>query len=72
VEGDSAIVNISSLSGMIGLTKYSAAKVGVVGLSTGAAAKELANHRVSGNAIQPEFSRTAITKAMPQKPQTRR
>jgi NAD(P)-dependent dehydrogenase (short-subunit alcohol dehydrogenase family) len=43
-----AIVNISSLSGkvgMVGQTNYSAAKAGIVGLSK-AAAKELAHHGV--------------------------
>src|ERR1044072_8201156 len=48
-----AIVNISSLSGkvgMVGQPNYSAAKAGVVGLSK-AAAKELAHQRVRVNAI---------------------
>lgn len=64
-----AIVNISSLSGKVGLvgqTNYSAAKAGIVGL-TKAAAKELAHHRVRVNAIQPGLIRTAMTEAMPQK-----
>ncbi|MFG1962113.1 3-oxoacyl-ACP reductase FabG [Nonomuraea sp. NPDC049028] len=64
-----AIVNISSLSGkvgMVGQTNYSAAKAGVVGLSK-AAAKELAHHGVRVNAIQPGLIRSAMTEAMPQK-----
>ncbi|MEE4023686.1 3-oxoacyl-ACP reductase FabG [Gordonia sp. PKS22-38] len=64
-----AIVNLSSLSGkvgMVGQTNYSAAKAGIVGL-TKAAAKEVAHHGVRVNAIQPGLIRTAMTEAMPQK-----
>jgi 3-oxoacyl-[acyl-carrier protein] reductase len=64
-----AIVNLSSLSGkvgMVGQTNYSAAKAGIVGLSK-AAAKELAHHGVRVNAIQPGLIRTAMTEAMPRK-----
>lgn len=64
-----SIVNISSLSGkvgMVGQTNYSAAKAGIVGL-TKAAAKELAHHGVRVNAIQPGLIRSAMTKAMPQR-----
>jgi 3-oxoacyl-[acyl-carrier protein] reductase len=64
-----AIVNLSSLSGkvgMVGQTNYSAAKAGIVGL-TKAAAKELAHHGVRVNAIQPGLIRTAMTEAMPAK-----
>ncbi|PXY29281.1 3-oxoacyl-ACP reductase FabG [Prauserella endophytica] len=64
-----AIVNISSLSGkvgMVGQTNYSAAKAGIVGLSK-AAAKEMAHHGVRVNAIQPGLIRSAMTEAMPQK-----
>ncbi|MFF4764456.1 3-oxoacyl-ACP reductase FabG [Streptomyces sp. NPDC001292] len=64
-----SIVNLSSLSGkvgMVGQTNYSAAKAGVVGLSK-AAAKELAHHGVRVNAIQPGLIRSAMTEAMPQK-----
>jgi 3-oxoacyl-[acyl-carrier protein] reductase len=63
-----AIVNISSLSGkvgMVGQTNYSAAKAGIVGL-TKAAAKEMAHHGVRVNAIQPGLIRSAMTEAMPQ------
>jgi 3-oxoacyl-[acyl-carrier protein] reductase len=61
-----AIVNISSISGKIGLvgqTNYSAAKAGIVGL-TKAAAKELAPHSVRVNAVQPGLIRTAMTQAL--------
>jgi 3-oxoacyl-[acyl-carrier protein] reductase len=64
-----SIVNLSSLSGkvgMVGQTNYSAAKAGIVGL-TKAAAKELAHHGIRVNAIQPGLIRTAMTEAMPQK-----
>lgn len=64
-----AIVNISSLSGkvgMVGQTNYSAAKAGIVGL-TKAAAKEMAHHGVRVNAIQPGLVASAMTRAMPQK-----
>lgn len=61
-----AMVNISSISGKIGLagqTNYSAAKAGIVGF-TKAAAKELAHHGVRVNAIQPGLIRTAMTAAL--------
>ncbi|PPI99632.1 3-oxoacyl-ACP reductase FabG [Nocardia nova] len=67
--GRGAIVNISSLSGKIGLpgqTNYSAAKAGIVGL-TKAAAKEVAFRNVRVNAVQPGLVRTAMTEAMPQR-----
>ncbi|WP_238888325.1 3-oxoacyl-ACP reductase FabG [Mycobacterium sp. IDR2000157661] len=63
-----AIVNMSSISGKIGLvgqTNYSAAKAGIVGM-TKAAAKELAHLGVRVNAIQPGLIRSAMTEAMPQ------
>jgi 3-oxoacyl-[acyl-carrier protein] reductase len=64
-----SIVNISSISGKVGLvgqTNYSAAKAGIVGL-TKAAAKELAHLGVRVNAIQPGLIRSAMTEAMPQR-----
>ncbi|MGW0157914.1 3-oxoacyl-ACP reductase FabG [Mycobacterium sp. NPDC003323] len=67
--GSGAIVNISSISGKVGLvgqTNYSAAKAGIVGL-TKAAAKEVAHLGVRVNAIQPGLIRSAMTEAMPQR-----
>jgi 3-oxoacyl-[acyl-carrier protein] reductase len=69
-----SIVNISSLSGkvgMIGQTNYSAAKAGIVGLSK-AAAKEMAHHGVRVNVIQPGLIRSAMTEAIPSAFGTRR
>ncbi|MBB1033245.1 3-oxoacyl-ACP reductase FabG [Dietzia sp. CQ4] len=66
--GGGAIVNVSSISGKVGLkgqTNYSAAKAGIIGL-TKAAAKEVALKNVRVNAIQPGLIRTAMTLAMPQ------
>lgn len=63
-----AIVNMSSLSGKVGLagqTNYSAAKAGIVGM-TKAAAKELARCGVRVNAIAPGLIRTAMTTALPE------
>jgi len=68
-QGSGSIINISSLSGkvgMVGQTNYSAAKAGIVGM-TKAAAKELAHRGVRVNAVQPGLIRSAMTKAMPQK-----
>ena len=68
-QGSGAIVNMSSISGKVGLigqTNYSAAKAGIVGL-TKAAAKELAHLGVRVNAIQPGLIRSAMTEAMPQR-----
>ena len=64
-----AIINMSSISGKVGLigqTNYSAAKAGIVGL-TKAAAKELAHLGVRVNAIAPGLIRSAMTEAMPQR-----
>lgn len=61
-----SIVNISSISGkvgMIGQTNYSAAKAGMIGL-TKASAKELAYLGVRVNAIQPGLIRTAMTESL--------
>jgi 3-oxoacyl-[acyl-carrier protein] reductase len=62
-----AIVNISSISGKVGMfgqTNYSAAKAGMVGL-TKACAKELARDGIRVNAIQPGLIRTPMTEAVP-------
>lgn len=67
--GSGSIVNISSISGKVGLagqTNYSAAKAGIVGLSK-AAAKEVAHDGVRVNVVQPGFIRTAMTDAMPER-----
>ncbi|MFZ2239295.1 MAG: 3-oxoacyl-ACP reductase FabG [Gordonia amarae] len=64
-----AIINISSISGkvgMVGQTNYSAAKAGIVGM-TKAAAKEMAHHGVRVNAIQPGLIRSAMTEALPER-----
>lgn len=64
-----AIVNMSSVSGkvgMVGQTNYSAAKAGIVGM-TKAAAKELADLGIRVNAIAPGLIRSAMTEAMPQR-----
>jgi 3-oxoacyl-[acyl-carrier protein] reductase len=66
--GQRSIINISSISGKVGVvgqTNYSAAKAGIVGL-TKAAAKELGHLGVRVNAIQPGLIRTAMTDALPE------
>ncbi|SDZ34897.1 3-oxoacyl-[acyl-carrier protein] reductase [Saccharopolyspora shandongensis] len=65
-QGSGSIVNISSISGKVGMTgqtNYSAAKAGIVGL-TKAAAKELAHKGVRVNAVQPGLIRTDMTAAL--------
>ncbi|WP_461175315.1 3-oxoacyl-ACP reductase FabG (plasmid) [Arthrobacter sp. Z1-9] len=65
--GSGSIINISSISGkvgMVGQTNYSAAKAGIIGLSK-AAAKEVAHHGVRVNVLQPGLIRSAMTEAMP-------
>ncbi|RME70359.1 MAG: 3-oxoacyl-[acyl-carrier-protein] reductase [Verrucomicrobia bacterium] len=60
------VVNISSVSGLIGLpgqVNYSAAKAGMIGL-TKAAAKELASRNITVNAVAPGFIRTDMTASL--------
>jgi 3-oxoacyl-[acyl-carrier protein] reductase len=60
------IVNISSISGMmgnIGQCNYSAAKAGLIGL-TKSSAKEMALRGVTCNAIAPGFIKTDMTDAL--------
>ena len=57
------IINISSVSGLIGLPgqmNYSAAKAGMIGL-TKSAAKEFASRSITVNAVAPGFIRTDMT-----------
>lgn len=63
------IVNISSVSGMMGnpgQANYSAAKAGVIGL-TKTVAKEFASRGITCNAIAPGFIETAMTAALSDK-----
>jgi 3-oxoacyl-[acyl-carrier protein] reductase len=65
-QGSGTIINVSSISGkvgMIGQSNYSAAKAGLVGL-TKANAKELAYRGVRVNAVQPGIVRTAMTESL--------
>lgn len=61
------IVNISSVSGMVGnagQANYSAAKAGVIGL-TKSYAKEVASRNITVNAVAPGFIETDMTKNLP-------
>lgn len=62
------IVNISSVSGVIGQagqTNYSASKAGLIGL-TKALAREYANRGITVNAVAPGFVLTDLTKDLPE------
>ena len=62
------IVNISSVSGMMGnagQVNYSASKAGIIGL-TKSVARELASRGVTCNAVAPGFIATDMTKALPE------
>jgi 3-oxoacyl-[acyl-carrier protein] reductase len=61
------IVNVSSVSGWIGLfgqANYAASKAGVMAL-TKVAARELARRGITVNAIAPGFIQTEMTRALP-------
>ncbi|GAB1475388.1 3-oxoacyl-[acyl-carrier-protein] reductase [Bacillota bacterium] len=63
------IINISSVSGMMGnpgQANYSSAKAGLIGL-TKTVAKELAGRNVTCNAIAPGFISTDMTENLPEK-----
>jgi 3-oxoacyl-[acyl-carrier protein] reductase len=62
------IVNISSVSGVIGnvgQTNYSASKAGLIGM-TKTAARELAKKNVTANCIAPGFIDTEMSRKLPQ------
>ena len=64
-----SIINISSVSGMMGnagQANYASAKAGLIGL-TKTVAKEIASRNVRCNAISPGFIATDMTDAMPDK-----
>lgn len=64
--GGGAIVNVSSISGKVGMfgqTNYSSAKAGLVGL-TKASAKELARFGIRVNVIQPGLIETPMTQGL--------
>ncbi|CAN5255380.1 3-oxoacyl-ACP reductase FabG [soil metagenome] len=64
--GSGSIINMSSMSGKVGLvgqTNYSAAKAGIIGL-TKAAAKEVAHVGVRVNVIQPGLIMSPMTQSL--------
>jgi 3-oxoacyl-[acyl-carrier protein] reductase len=63
------IVNISSISGIVGnpgQVNYCAAKAGIIGL-TRTVAKEMASRQITVNAIAPGFIETEMTQKIPEK-----
>lgn len=67
-ETGARIVNITSVSGMVGVkgqANYSAAKAGIIGL-TKALAKEVATRKILVNAVAPGFIATDMTDALNQ------
>jgi 3-oxoacyl-[acyl-carrier protein] reductase len=62
------IINLSSVSGLIGnagQSNYSASKAGLIGL-TKTVARELARKNVTANAIAPGFIATEMTAKLPE------
>lgn len=62
------IINISSVSGLVGLpgqTNYSASKAGMIGF-TKALAKELGQRQITVNAVAPGFIPTDLTADLPE------
>ena len=66
------IINISSVSGLIGnagQANYSASKAGVIGLSK-SVARELASRGITVNVVAPGFITTDMTDVLPEKVKT--
>ena len=65
------VINISSVSGLVGLpgqTNYSASKAGIIGF-TKAMAKELGGRQITVNAVAPGFFPTDLTSTLPEEQQ---
>ena len=68
LRNDGRIVNISSVSGQIGMfgqANYASSKAGLIAL-TRVASRELARQRITVNAVAPGFVRTEMTRGMPE------
>ena len=62
------VINISSVSGLVGLpgqTNYSASKAGIIGF-TKAMAKEVGTRQITVNAVAPGFFPTDLTSSLPE------